>query len=90
VLARCKTWYYRTLTIGATNDDLESLAIAIDRTTVLAFVDDLGSTEGGAIETTHHQRVGSGVGAAGSRLHAGVALEVDVDWRRNVSCCCGN
>jgi hypothetical protein len=90
VLARCETWHYRTLTIGATNNDLESPAITIDRTTVLAFVDDLGGIEGGAIETTHHKRVGSGVGAASSRLHAGVALEVDVNWRRNVSCCCGN
>jgi hypothetical protein len=75
-------WHIRTLTIGTTNDDLENLAIAIDRATGLAFVDDVGSVEGAAVETTGYQSVGRGVGAVGSGLHAGAALEEDVDWRR--------
>lgn len=68
------------LTVAATYQHLELVAVLIGRTTQLAIVGGLSSAHGRAEERAVHDDVGLGVRAGGARGNGGLALEVEVDF----------
>jgi hypothetical protein len=71
-------------TVGATNSDLERLAVGINGATHLAHVDCVVDIDSGGVQTAAHDCLGWGIRARRAGDDGGFALVEDVDYTHNM------